>query len=271
MAALRGDSEYTLHFYPWWWQAEYTLAHDGLPLDYTADEQTLIARHNLTPGQILWRRRKKQQLGRLFDQEYPEDPYTCFLTSGGDVFGDVTDCLYTPASDAKPIDGHRYFGGLDWGQSDFTALSIIDADDNREVYIGRWHKMAWADMRREVLDACQHWNVEKLLPERNSASSNIEDLADEIYHRKLTMSLAPFTMTHKLKGEMVNHLKRALHEDGLMLINDSAATAELRAWETRQTDTGLWVYTHPGGQDGHGDTTIARMAAWRGCLNRIAT
>jgi len=59
--------------------------HEG-ELELTFREEDLKSRYNLTNGQILWRRRvlKEKCSGdhKQFDQEYPNDPITCFLTSG---------------------------------------------------------------------------------------------------------------------------------------------------------------------------------------------
>jgi hypothetical protein len=84
----------------------------------------------------------------------------------------------------------------------------------------------------------------------------------------MQISIAGFTMSNKSKGELINHFNHALHEENLELLDIPYATAEMRQFTTRQTDTGLWVYTHPGG-DSHGDTTIARLLAWRACMNRV--
>lgn len=266
--ALRGDSVFKVHFYPWFWDEDCFIA-DVDTLDYTGEEAALVHAHGLTPGQIAWRRYKRKELGRLFDQEYPETIEGAFLSSGAQVFGDFG--VYTPAADAKPIAGHDYSGGLDWGQDqNFTSFSIIDATANREVYLNRWRKMAWASMRAEIIDACRYWNVTRVTAEKNAASSNIEDLDADIYAAKLSISLSSFTMTHKKKGELINHFNRALHEEGLELIDSPYGNAEMRSLTTKQNESGLWVYVQPLDDDGgHGDTLIARLLAWRGAMNII--
>jgi hypothetical protein len=113
------------HFFPWWWEASYTLApapglgvqpDAGLAVEahapsaqvtsdesagtancsvesesyvgeaYSAEEQALIERYGLTAGQILFRRRLQKQFGVLARQEYPESEDDCFLASGSCVF-----------------------------------------------------------------------------------------------------------------------------------------------------------------------------------------
>jgi hypothetical protein len=85
MGALNGENQWTLHFFPWWWEAGYTLAVDA-PLDLAEEEARLVQAHGLTDGQIAWRRAKQIELGELFRQEYPEDVYSAFLVSGEGYF-----------------------------------------------------------------------------------------------------------------------------------------------------------------------------------------
>src|SRR4029450_3048859 len=56
------------------------------PMD--ADEKRLAELHNLLPEQISWRRSKISQLSSidLFDQEYPIDPQSAFISSNFDSF-----------------------------------------------------------------------------------------------------------------------------------------------------------------------------------------
>ena len=51
---------------------------------------------SLTPEQLKWRRNKKLELKEFFKQEYPEDPLTCFLTSGNSYFGDMSNVFTAP-------------------------------------------------------------------------------------------------------------------------------------------------------------------------------
>ena len=89
MKALRGESQFLLCFYPWFWDDEY---FDDPPKRFKphGDEKELVGRLGLTPGQIAWRRRKIDELGaELFRQEYPENPYDCFLFSGASAFPQI--------------------------------------------------------------------------------------------------------------------------------------------------------------------------------------
>jgi hypothetical protein len=95
-----GKSIYRAHFFPWFLHDEYRLTKDSpycLPgdntdnLDLTDEESLLMLNNNLVLDQIRWRRRKKTEMESLarngetemlFQQEYPEDDVSCFLTTG---------------------------------------------------------------------------------------------------------------------------------------------------------------------------------------------
>lgn len=79
------------HFYRWFDHPEYHFKLESAEEDYiksslTADEQTMIKVHNLTLGQMAWRRSKQASLKEKFMQEYPEDDVSCFIASGKPFF-----------------------------------------------------------------------------------------------------------------------------------------------------------------------------------------
>jgi len=93
-AALAGQTadvggSWELFFYPWWETEEYTSQNnDPLP-DLSPHETWLMHKYGLTFGHIRWRRVKAAELaitGKPFEQEYPEDPVTCFATGARSPF-----------------------------------------------------------------------------------------------------------------------------------------------------------------------------------------
>jgi len=127
MEALDGDSIWKLHFYPWWWDDFYRISlSDGEQLEYSSDEAKLVEQHHLDPEQIKWRRQKQKELKGLFIQEYPEDPISCFITSGRSYFGDLTD-VFTAPPNAVHDPTHRYGAGLDFAQTeDYLSMTVFD-------------------------------------------------------------------------------------------------------------------------------------------------
>jgi hypothetical protein len=264
-----GESDYTLHFYPWWWDDTYCVPlEQGETLRYSDDEQVLVDRHGLTPEQIKWRRKKLNEPGMrdIFKQEYPEDTDTCFLTSGDSAFADVHLALRN-VSQSAPIPGHEYVAGLDWGQdNDYTTLSIIDRVTHEEVALQRWRREPYAVIRQHVVQTCKAWNVSQITPERNSMSSNVEALIDDFSAAGLRVSVYPLVMTNLVKHELVTLFKTGYQADGLTLLDIPYATQELNTFVKKQTASMLWTYAAEG--DGHDDTVIARLLAWHCMFNQ---
>ena len=262
------DSVWTLHFYPWWWDDGYAIALDaGETLRYSADEQALVDTHNLTPEQIKWRRKKQKELPHTFEQEYPEDPRTCFLASGESYFRDV-EHVFTAPLQVKPIEGRKYVGGLDFAQTnDYLCLIILDSETLQQVDMLHINKLAWQDMRRRISEMCHKWNDAEIVAEANAAgSTNIELLrTGEIMPdgtRTRPVQLRSFDTTPKSKPPLIQGLYYALHEGGLTLQDRGVTRHELRAFISKQLPSGAWQYAAGGGA--HDDTVIALALAWHG-------
>lgn len=188
------------------------------------------------------------------------------------VFGDFVANLYTP-DETEPIDGHIYVAACDWAQAnDYTVISIIDATDFREVYIGRWRKMAMEAILDKIVEQIKHWHVRLVMPEKNSFSHTIERLHTHLHesgiewgedkHGTLAPVVNPFNMGITSKHQLVTQFLRALGE-GLKLVNNHVATQELKAYQVGQTSNNLYTYSAPSG--GHDDTVVARLIAVTAC------
>lgn len=85
--AEAGRGDYIAIFIPWFWQAEYVRpAPEGFTLN--EEEQAYRDAHNLTLGQMAWRRAKIIELKdpMLFKQEYPATAAEAFQMTGHDGF-----------------------------------------------------------------------------------------------------------------------------------------------------------------------------------------
>lgn len=260
MEALRGDGVWRLHFYPWWWDVEYRrpLAK-GERLEYSDEEKELATKNKLKPEQIAWRRFKILELRDKFKQEYPEDPVTCFLTSGNSYFGDVSRCFYTGSSSWQ--EGHEYVAGLDFGQTnDYTALIIIDKTEKRMVDLLHIRRLEWREQRKRVYEVYKQWRCKTMVAELNSIGSvNIEEL------QRMGLSVIPFETTNESKSDMMSNLYEALHTGGLKLIDGEVLRHEMAIFVSTQTQTGLWRLAAEG--DGHDDTVMALGMAWYAAMS----
>jgi hypothetical protein len=262
MAALDGDADYKLHFYPWWWSIEYQIPLErDETITYEPDEAELVRLHSLTPEQIKWRRSKRRELGMLFLQEYAEDAYSCFLQSGGGFFGHLDSAFEAKAGLPTP-ENARVVAGLDWGQAnDYTVLHTTDATAARQLDILRINRMPYADMRTQIVARCKRWGIDEIVAEANSmGNTNIEELRRELREAGLKTLVTSYTTGAKNKRNDLLALNNALSTGEYTMLPDSAQRAEFRAYQATQSPSGNWQYSAPDGQ--HDDTVIAAMLAW---------
>ena len=260
MEALRGDSIWKLHFYPWWWDVDYRI--DGDPITHTDDEAELIRLHGLDDAQIRWRREKKRELKSLFLQEYPEDVSTCFLTSGNSYFGNMSQVFTAPLG-VERIEGHEYVAGLDFGQTnDYTAMVVIDATTKEQVDLLHIRKLEWAEQRRRIKQTYQKWKCSRMGAEMNSIGSvNVEALQGD------GINVIPFTTTNSSKSEIMSALYEGFHTDGLKMQDHPAQRHEYNTFVSTQTSSGIWRLAAEG--DGHDDTVIAGALAWWARMRQV--
>jgi hypothetical protein len=250
MEAVHGGGIWKLHFYPWWWDPEYQIPlEDGEVIEYTDEERELAGKQKLTKAQVNWRRYKQRELGRFFIQEYPEDPVTCFLTSGGGYFGDISGVFTAPA-EAKYNPKHHYGAGLDFGQTvDYTALPVMDFTDKCQVDLLHINGLEWAEQRRRIKQICTRWNVDTLLAEQNSIGSpNIEAL------RAMGINVQAFKTTSESKAAIMSGLNEALHYGGWRLLDLAVQKNELNTFVATQLPSGAWKLAAEG--EGHDDTVM---------------
>ena len=268
MAAQDGKSDFNLLIYYWWRESGYQLAlNEGEHLEYTADELSVIQSAaqdgvTLTPEQIKWRRAKQRELKDEFPQEYPEDPYSCFLSTTDSYFALHAHTFSAPHN-AVYDPTHEYVAGLDFGQSnDYTVCSVLDKTALQQVALLRIRKQSWADMRTAVRVLCERWGARLLVTETNSmGGTNIEELNREFQTHDTPTSIVPFTTTAVSKRPLVQGLRWALDEGGLVLLDDAAQRHEFRVFTSRQLPSGAWQYSAPDGE--HDDCVMATALAAR--------
>ena len=282
--ALRGDGIWTLHFYSWWWDDDYRIPLDeGETIQRTDEETKLAQAHGLDDEQIKWRRYKQDELKGFFIQEYPEDPLTCFLTSGNSYFGDMSKMFIAPSDPEYNLD-HVYVGGLDFGQTDFTALPVLDYTTKEQVDLLHINKTEWGEQRKRIKSVYNKWSHSicenghitkglftlgfckcggafsddkrmKLGAEMNSIGAvNIDALRDD------GVNLVGFTTTNASKAEVMSDLYSAFHTDGLKLLDIPAQKQEFYSFVSTQTATGIWRLAASG--DAHDDIVMAWAIAW---------
>lgn len=274
MAALQGNSEWKLHFYAWWWDDDYQLALEpGEQIAYTDEEQALVSKHGLSPEQIKWRRHKQRDLKSTFQQEFPETPESAFIHSGQGAFPNVDMALYNEP-ETEPIEGDIYIAGIDWGQDpNFSSMSIMNQTKNREVFLGRWRRMPYHDMRAAMVKEMVYWGVSGVMPEANSmGKGQAEELYNQCYSQLPNIVFKLFWASNPKKHEAVTLMNENIESYELKLLDDPVGTVEAKAYTMRQLASGLYSYAGPDNSDTNNeedavndDTVIARLTALYGC------
>lgn len=250
MGALSGDNDWTLHFYPWWYDEGYRIALDeGEVLRYEDDEIALIRLHHLSAEQIKWRRKKIVELKDLFLQEYPEDPHTCFIsTDGTSVFRNVRDVatarIYADAAAYRLAHPNaRFVMGVDWGRdADWSVFTVMDVTTWHVVAVHRVRHLDWHIQRARLKAMSDEWQCERILAEKNSIGDvNISALLQD------NLPVQGFTTTERSKKMLIDGLALALEERDIRILPDSDPTgkiviAELMAYQQRKQPSGNYVY-----------------------------
>lgn len=165
--AKEGTSVFKAHFYSWWMLPEYKIELGDLRIQrhipetdqhefsLTSDETRLMVNFHLSYAQIRWRRwmiKSMESLKRqgetrvLFQQEFPEDDVSCFLSTGNMRFDKMAvdkmakTCYPAPESRDnlqiwyKPEQGHSYIVSIDPGQAKITQTSLTVLDFKKDDY-----------------------------------------------------------------------------------------------------------------------------------------
>lgn len=135
-AAERKSSGYRFHFYPWFHVAEYATELDAGEVIEPRDEkeERLVAR-GVRPEQLKWRRQKIAGKGSsekggedLFDQEYPSDPETCFLSSGRKFFDPQKMKAMLDVAIEQPLERRDHDRIRIWKAAEHGRTYLLSAD-----------------------------------------------------------------------------------------------------------------------------------------------
>lgn len=175
------DSVYEKIFFPWYIFPEYKI--QSKPLIYTDNEIELIEKAkniyniSVTNDQIAYRRFKKSEMRRsdydirrvTFEQEYPEDDQSCFLSSGESVLDlFAVNAMIKNAKDPirrvngikifkEKVKGYNYVIGADpaegvGGDASAAVMLCIETSDVVAVFNGQLKPRDFAYKLKEMAD-----------------------------------------------------------------------------------------------------------------------
>jgi hypothetical protein len=297
MRAKDQGSEFTPHFYPWWWQDEYQADKEAEePL--TEQEEKMSKEFAWTMKQIQWRRSKIQSLRGKFPEKYPEDATTCFLTSGDLFFDkDMLSWIKLNVIGKKPLEsfhegtlkiykrrikGRRYLIGADAAEgklaatenSDSNSACVMDIDTGEEVAAYR-SKLPPEEFSQDLLDLAHIYNDALICPERNGPGQSViltlsrHLLYGNIYmhrewhrERKMVIPVMGFPTTLRTRPIALNKLA-AMYRDAPELWHDEAAIDQALTFVWTSTNkTTIGGPRKPSAAQGcHDDDISARWVA----------
>lgn len=167
----------------------------------TDKEKFLIGQHNLSLGQIAFRRKVYRDYKKLAPQEFPEDDESCFIV-GGTCFFDVQDMLdwiddqhylnqptikHVPGGAItiweEPVPGVKYVAGCDTSEGlpncDYNGTGIMRKDNGKQVakVYGLFRPPQLAELTVEL---CTYYNNALLGVEREAYGSAVLQKVKEL-------------------------------------------------------------------------------------------
>lgn len=247
--AQEEKAEFRSHFYPWWWQEEYQL-EPPVKEDSLSDYESKMAKEFAwTLKQVAWRRGKVLSLRGKFEEKYPENPVSCFLTSGDTFFDkDILRGIKTAVQNKKPLDsyhsgqlqiykrrirGRRYIIGADPCEGtlvstenpDFNAAIVLDVDSGEMVadYKSRVPQEQFAE---DLVALGEQYNLATVAVERNIGQTTIltmqrQFLYGNLYYHldwwkegkaKSAVKVPGWPMNVRFRPLALNKLKELIHE-----------------------------------------------------------
>jgi hypothetical protein len=143
-----GDTGYTRHFYPWWWDPSYQRKVEIV--NFTGEELELMQKCGLNAAQIGFRREVRANFRNRAREEYAEDPESCFVASGECVFdSDIVErrlkqaapiiedadhgkllTFFPPVGGGNSVRAKRYIMGVDpaggGSEGDYSCAQVIE-------------------------------------------------------------------------------------------------------------------------------------------------
>jgi hypothetical protein len=202
---------------------------------------------------------------RVFAQEFLAQ----FLSiEGAGVFRGVR--AVSRLSPRPPTRGHSYTFGVDWGRSeDFTVISILDATTLEQVALDRFTDLDFEVQTERLHEWASVYRPAQIVAERNSMGGPVVERLQRGYARLLDKPRPPLPVygwdnTNASKAAVIEKLALAIERGELTLLADQVQQAELLAFESTTTASGMVRYAAPIGM--HDDTVIALALANLGAV-----
>jgi hypothetical protein len=223
------------------------------------EEEAIRAQHNLTMGQMCWRRKKLEEMKdhRLFKREYPLTIDEAYASTDANFFLDehfrdvqtvsVGDSTLTMLAD--PEDGDTYVVGVDIGggcEQDYSVALVLSKTTGSPAAILSSNRTSIHDFTVGVMNIAKRYKA-LICFEVNNHGHAFKEVLDA----NRWTQYRPFTTSAKSKIAVYENLRNMLDEGFIHYLDDKTVT-ELRSLVRH--DRGL-APVHPEGM--HDDRCMA--------------
>ncbi len=292
--AMNGDGPWNPLFYAWFDDPlNFILPTEELKTEYfdtiKDEEKKVQEKYYLTLEQMLFRRDKQKEHGKLFQQEFPESWEEAFLVRGSTFF-ELETIAKLSVGCSDPLRGsyegnliqwklpepdRDYCAGADpaagnW-DSDFSVCAILDKKTGEQAAVlrGKWRPEVFA---RKCVELCKKYNNAIFACEiENHGHSVLNTVVNTLHYKHLYYHMKVLKKNKFGKDEnekvtgwstngstrpiMLDELNEALEENHL-LVNDKLFISEAKTF----VDEGK-RYSAESGQ--HDDTIMAWGITWQ--------
>lgn len=249
MSTPRGLNDFYLLF---------TRGQDALEPDWAAWQMPTSVNPYIAAAEISAAQHELPE--RVFAQEFLAQ----FLSiEGAGVFRGVRAVSRLPKQ--APQRGHQYVFGVDWGRSeDFTVISVIDATTLEQVALDRFTDLDFEIQTERLHEWAKLYHPVQIVAERNSMGGPVVERLQRGYARLLdkprpALPVYGWVNTNASKAAVIEKLALAIERGELTLLDDQVQQAELLAFESSTTVSGMVRYAAPLGM--HDDCVIALALA----------
>lgn len=188
---------------------------------------------------------------RVFQQEYAAQ----FIENAGSVFRYVREAA--TATYQEPIEGKRYFAGLDLAKTeDFTVL-VVMTRKYEVVYVDRFHRLDWGLQIERVRATLRRYNYASVLVDSTGKGEPVfEALCAK------GCNAEPYSFTSRTKNDLITNLAMLLEQRKVVLPRSDVMPElidELEEFEYSVTEAGAMRMSAPGNR--HDDCVIALALA----------
>ena len=240
---------------------------DPLEPEWMAWQMPTSVNPYIAAGEIEAARRELPE--RTFAQEYLAE----FLSlEGTGVFRGVR--AVSRLQMRGPERGHQHVFGVDWGRSaDFTVISVLDTTTLEQVALLRFTDLDFEVQAERLHELAAYYRPVQIVAERNSMGGPLVERLQRGYARLLdkprpALPVYGWDNTNASKAAAIEKLALDIERGTLSLLEDKVQTAELLAFESTTTATGMIRYAAPAGM--HDDTVIALALANLGATSDAA-